>query len=318
MKVLKLILQQVLFFLLAIMALNLQATNNFKFVNKKNNRHTEIKVEKIKDEGRYYLRVYSETRLEGGSLIINSMRMPLKSSGTGGELPTSESGEEQDGQHLVFSLLTRELLIRKSQTGHSEPCHILMPFGFFADGTIRINGLLRNVTVLQNISGSDFAIHGYLSPEPNRSFGLELNEEQDDQTSVHVIGTVAFNPDDGQLTRFDISPSGHNTNTTVNFRGVLQPFDRPNVVSEQGYDGQNEGAVASDGNQDKEGIKDDQPDDSRPFSINIPANDLSLVGGLQSRTPADQLDSRTSVLGSVEGAGAWNKGDTGGHSPADQ
>ncbi|MCW7551488.1 hypothetical protein NX722_02285 [Endozoicomonas gorgoniicola] len=52
-------------------------------------------------------------------------------------------------------------------------------------------------------------------------------------------------------------------------------------------------------NQDEDGVTDNQPDDSRTLPINIPRVDQNHADGLPIRTPADQLDSRAGVLGSV-------------------
>ena len=56
---------------------------------------------------------------------------------------------------------------------------------------------------------------------------------------------------------------------------------------------------ATDDDQDEDAMKDNQPNGSRTLPINIPRVDQNHAGGLPTRTPADQLDSRAGVLGSV-------------------
>ena len=249
MKVLRLILQQVLVFLLAITALHLQAKNDFKFINKKNDRHTKIEVEKVEDKGRYYLKLNSQTtRKDKGTILTCSRRIDLNSNGTEGTM-ASPTG---DGQKIKFSLMTRKLLIEKSNTGRYEPGYVLMPFGFFSDDTVISNGLLSGMFSFSARNESEFIVLGTMV--------LKSNEWQNRPVLVSVRIYAVFNPEDDQLTKFVIFTA---TGEVEDFSGELQLI----ASSEQGGDKQSsdpESQSASYGYQGEEETDDEQSVEGNP------------------------------------------------------
>ena len=261
MKTLKLILQQVLVLLLAITALNSQAKNDFKFTNYNDGRETKIEVEKVSRNKQYFLKITSVTRSEDGNIIVmQSREIELNADGTGGQLPSRVSGEGQESKPLEFSLLTRDLLRQMSQTGQHDPGYVLMPFGFFSDDSVNSNGLLTYMTVTQaegDENYSHFTVRGYLNEAQW--------EGEDSRILTNVEANVVFDPDNAQLTEFEIHTTGVPSGS--NFRGRLQS-DASRVQDADGQDEQSVGndPEASDGDKNASDKENEESVESDPES----------------------------------------------------
>ncbi|MET4695413.1 hypothetical protein [Endozoicomonas lisbonensis] len=270
MKVFKLILQQALVLLLATTALNLQAGDEFKFINNETNAETKVKTETVRDGDRHNLVVNSETTLPDGSRLERDPHtIQLDSDGTRGELNIQGTATDdttaggQSDQIIEFSVMNNDLLRRQSETGQPEPGLVLLPFGEYDDGDVRSKGLLSDMTVTRGETENAFIAEGYLNLDPG--------EGQNGPVTVHIKIDVAYNPDNNQLERFEFECTGKDNNTAVNVSGSLIR-DRQDASSNQnvGADTQNEqsGPGSEDEKQTQEnqevtGSEDEKPDDQQ-------------------------------------------------------
>ncbi|MCW7551493.1 hypothetical protein NX722_02310 [Endozoicomonas gorgoniicola] len=233
MKALNFILLKVLFFLLAITVLNSQAQNEFKFINNIDKRETTITVSQVtgKDD-RNRLRVDSKTRPDNGNeRILYWLETDVNPDGS-----WLLSDAVHESEPLEFSVLTRRFLAEQTQTGRVGSVHVLLPFVYLHDETLRVRAELSYVTINNapnNQDDSAFTLEGNL----NVVRQIELRSAA--PVSIPATVEVEFNPENDQLTRFVIRTAERED---VNFTGELLSSDS----SEQGADGQDEQSVVND------------------------------------------------------------------------